>query len=172
MTAGGAGREELFDRTMVEFGDPLWRLTAGYASNEADRKDLYQDILVAIWEALVRFRHESSLRTFVYRIGHNRGLSYRMYEKRRAHGALDEVVIRDPRPGPHEVTEANWRRETLHRAVRGLSPALRQSLMLHLDGLTNPEIAEIVGITEGNVAVRLTRAKKAVEHLVREGERA
>ena len=172
MTAGSAGREGLFDRTMVEFGDALWRLTAGYASNEADRKDLFQDILVAIWKALDRFRQQSSLRTFVYRIGHNRGLSYRAYEKRRAHGPLDNVIIPDPRPDPHEVTEKNRRREVLQRAVRGLSPALRQPLMLHLDGLTNREIAEIVGITEGNVAVRLTRARKAVEQAVREGERS
>jgi len=169
LTAGGAERSALFDRTLNEFGDALWRLTAGYASQEADRKDLRQDILVAIWTALGRFRAESSLRTFVYRIGHNCGLSYRSYEKRRVHGALDGLVVVDPRPGPHEVVEEGRRRTVLQRAIRTLLPALRQPLMLHLDGLTNPEIAEIVGITVGNVAVRLTRARTAVERAVREG---
>jgi RNA polymerase sigma factor (sigma-70 family) len=168
----GGAHEALFDRTMVEFGDAMWRLTAGYASNETERKDLYQDILVAIWKALARFRQQSSLRTFVYRIGHNRGLSYRAYERRRVHGSLDSVVIADPRPGPQEVAETRRRREVLQQAIRGLSPEFRQPLMLHLDGLTNPEISEIVGISKGNVAVRLTRARKFVELAVKEGEKS
>ena len=78
---------------MEEFGDALWRLTAGYASTEAERKDLHQDILAAIWQALGRFRQESSLRTFVYRIAHNRGVSHRAYERRRTHGSLEAVAV-------------------------------------------------------------------------------
>ena len=170
MTAGGAERSRLFDRTVEEYGDALWRLTAGYASDEAERKDLHQDILMAIWQALGRFRQKSSLRTFVYRIAHNRGLSHRTYERRRTHGSLEGIVVPDPRPGPHEMAERSQRREVVRRAVRELSPALRQPLMLHLEGLTNPEISEIVGITAGNVAVRLTRARTAVGRAVRERE--
>lgn len=125
---------------------------------------------MAIWQALEQFRTMSSIRTYVYRIGHNRGLSYRAQEKRRSHASLERDLIPDPRQAFYELTEEDRRRQQLQLAIRRLNPSLRQPLMLHLDGLSNPEIAEVVGITEGNVAVRLTRARKAVEQSIRGGE--
>lgn len=163
MSSGGAERKEFFDQTLDQFGDALWRLTGGYARTEADREDLYQEILIALWQSLPRFEGRSSLRTFVYRIAHNRGVSYRKYEARRDHGSIDKVVIRDPAAGPDERVQVARRREQLRETVRTLSPALRQPIMLHLDGLPNTEMAEIVGISEGNVAVRLSRARKSIQ---------
>lgn len=156
-------RTALFDRVVETFGDAIWRATVGYASDEADREDLRQDILLALWQALPRFRHESSLRTFVYRIVHNRGLSHRAYESRRDHADIRDLGIADGRPGPHQLAERSAERAALFRAVRSLPHPLRQALMLHLEGLDNAEIAEVVGTTRGNVAVRLTRARRAVE---------
>lgn len=162
MTQGGPDRRDTFDGALRDFGDALWRLTAGYARSEADRKDLHQDILVALWEALPRFQGRSSLRTFVYRIAHNRGLSFRSYEARRRHASMEEAEFADPGPGPDEQADLSRKRQLLQEAVRSLPPPLRQPIMLHLDGVPNAEIAEIVGISEGNVAVRLTRARKTL----------
>ena len=92
MPTVGFDRQGLFDRAVDEFGPALWRLTAGYASEEADRKDLHQEILMGIWTGLARFRGSASLRTFVYRIAHNRGLSYRSYERRRVHSSIDTAT--------------------------------------------------------------------------------
>lgn len=170
MTPGPEERRDLFDRAVSEYGDALWRLTAGYAADRHDREDLRQDIHVALWKALHRFRGDCSLRTFVYRIAHNRGLSHRARMGRRDHRSLDHVVLRDPRPGPAERTATARRREVLHEAIRRLSPTYRQTVMLHLDGLTNGEIAEVLGLSAGNVAVRLTRARKALKKILEGGE--
>lgn len=163
-------RRALFDEVVRDHGAALWRLTAGYAHSNEERKDLHQEILVAIWQALARFEGRSSLRTFVYRIAHNRGASHRAYEARRHHRAVDDLAIRDPGPTPDEQAEVRRRRQVLLAATRSLPTTLGQVLMLHLDGLSNREIAEVVGISTGNVAVRLTRARSAVMARIREIE--
>ncbi len=170
MSTPARARQQAFDRVLNELGSAIWRLTAGYAADDASRQDLYQDILVAIWESLSGFRGDSSLRTYVYRIAHNRGLSYRTYESRRQHTPLDSVVVVAAGSDPTEKAEGARRRDVLHAAIRELSPALRQAIMLHLDDLSNSEIAQIMDISEGNVAVRLTRARKAVERHIKERE--
>lgn len=155
---------------MRDHGAALWRLTAGYAWSEEDRRDLHQDILAALWQALARFEGRSSLRTFVYRVAHNRATSHRAYEERRRHEDVSRLPIPDPTPGPDEQAEARRRRRVLLAATRDLPSVLGQVLMLHLDGLSNSEIAEVAGITPGNAAVRLSRARTAVQHRIQELE--
>ena len=156
-----------FDRIVSDFGSPLWRLTAVYARELADREDLYQEILVALWGALPRFRGDASLRTFVYRIGHNRGLTFRAQaerRRRREDAILDAVP--DPAPLPDRALDRNEARERLTRAIAALSPTLAQPLLLHSEGLGHDEIAGVLGITENNVGVRLNRARRELARLL------
>ena len=69
--------EVRFGRLLQEHGPALNRLAAGYEWDPVERQDLLQDIALAIWRALPAFRGESSERTFVFRIAHNRGLTHR-----------------------------------------------------------------------------------------------
>ncbi len=161
--------DQRFDRLIVELGPALRRLAQAYADGPADADDLFQDICFALWRALPSFRGESSERTFAFRIGHNRGLTHRS-RKRAVASELDED-LRDRSPGPESLLTAALTRERLTAAVRQLSETQRQVVMLSLEGLTNGQIAEVLGVTENNVAVRLTRARKALrEILVARGE--
>ena len=151
-------REELFRRVMAEYAPGLWRLTGGYTRTSADREDLYQDIFLALWNALPAFREESSLRTFVYRIGHNRGISHRRRQSRRPEAvSLDGLASRDP--SPESEAMAGTLRDELLAAIRALPNGRRQVLMLRLEGLAPAEIGTILGITPNNVSVRLHRAR-------------
>lgn len=169
MSGAGTSREGLFRRVVDEHGEALWRITSGYADQEADRRDLHQDILLAVWKALPRFEARSTLKTFVYRIAYNRGLSHRASLGRSTHAPLGTTHI-DGRPGPEETLEQGRRLQRLRKAVRELPPAQRQVVMLRLDGLSHREIADVVGISEGNAAVRLSRAKKTLERLLQPTE--
>lgn len=154
-------RDELFRRVMADHGAGLWRLTAGYAAHRHDREDLYQDILVAVLTALRSFRGDSSLRTYVYRIGHNRGISHRRRRTRRPESVPpDDLVARAPSPEAEVVAEA--RRSELLEAIRDLPHGQRQTMMLHLEGLDHSEIADVLGTTANNVGVRLHRARTAI----------
>lgn len=163
-----------FERVVREYGAALARLAAAYAPERADRDDLSQEILLAIWRALPRFRGESSERTFVFRVAHNRGITYR--SRRRRLPSLPEEEGRgrevpDAGPDPAARLERARRHERLVAAVGRLPGPQRLAVLLHLEGLSHREIAVVQGITEENVAVRLARARKALRLLLGEGYR-
>jgi RNA polymerase sigma-70 factor, ECF subfamily len=136
----------------------------------ADHDDLMQDILVAIWQALPRFRGDSSERTFVFRIAHNRGCTF-LARRRHDEPLLLDVPIPDPRPGPDEALDEARRREQLARAVRLLPDAQRQAVLLRLEGFSLSEIAALQATSEANVSVRLTRARDRLRDLLGERDR-
>ena len=80
-------------------GPALGRLAASYTRSAGDRDDLFQEIALAIWRALPRFRGECSERTFIFRIAHNRAISH--IAQRSPISALEgELDPADPRPNP------------------------------------------------------------------------
>jgi RNA polymerase sigma-70 factor, ECF subfamily len=144
-------------------GPALWRVIASYAPAGAERDDLAQEVMLAIWKALPRFRGESSPRTFLLRIAHNRCLSHAWQRARRPAGGDAELLhLPDPRPALDEQLVRQQRAERFLAHVRILPLGQRQVLTLALEGLSHAEIAEVVGITPQNVAVRLGRAREAL----------
>jgi RNA polymerase sigma-70 factor (ECF subfamily) len=163
----GEGHDARFTRLLVAFGPSLDRLAAAYESDPAERDDLLQDISFALWRALPSFRGECSERTFVYRIAHNRGLSHRARRRMRVTEPLESVeVLPDPRADPEQAMIRNLTRERLLAAVRRLPEGARQVVILSLSGLGAGEIGEVLGITENNAAVRLSRARRALKDLL------
>jgi RNA polymerase sigma-70 factor (ECF subfamily) len=152
-----------FEECLRSHGPALWRVIGTYAPAGAERDDLAQEVLLAVWKALPRFRGESSARTFVLRIAHNRCLSAAWQRARRPTGSDGELIrLRDPRPPVDEELSRQQRTERLLWHVRTLPLGQRQVLTLALEGLSHGEIAEVVGITPENVAVRLGRAREAL----------
>ena len=153
------------DDVIRAHGDALERVAWGYVDNAPDREDLMQEILVALWRALPRFRGESSLRTFVLRVAHNRAITFAT-RRRRFEDLPEEGLLPDPAPLVEERLIEEQHRDSLFRAIRELPEAQRQAVMLHLEGLSQREIAELQETSENNVAVRLTRARKALRALL------
>jgi RNA polymerase sigma-70 factor (ECF subfamily) len=153
------------ERVVREHGDALDRVARGYSENAHDREDLMQEILLAVWRALPRFRGDSSERTFVLRIAHNRGISFSM-ARRRFSPLPAEEYLSDPAPLAEERLISEQGRDRLFEAIRRLPELYRQAVMLHLEGLSQREIAQAQGTSETNVGARLTRARKALRSLL------
>ncbi len=164
--------EEQFDRILSEHGAAISRLAFGYETVASVREELVQEIALAIWQALAHFRGECSERTFVYRIAHNRGLSH-VWKRRPPHQPLEEIEESDqpidPRPHPEEQAAQTDQRMRLMSAIQSLPVAHRQMIVLMLEGLSHAQMAEVLGITENNVAVRLNRARNMLKDAL--GER-
>jgi RNA polymerase sigma factor (sigma-70 family) len=158
--------EEQFDRILADHGAALSRLAFSYEAVAGVREELVQEIALAIWQALPHFRGECSERTLVFRIAHNRGLSH-VWRRRPQHQPLDELEESDqpidPRPHPEEQAARTDQRARLMSAIQSLPVRYRQMIVLMLEGLSHTEISEVTGITENNVAVRLSRARKALK---------
>jgi RNA polymerase sigma-70 factor (ECF subfamily) len=164
-------REEEYLRILNEHGRAIRRLAAVYEWNPAAREDLAQDIYLALWLALPRFRGDCSETTFVFRVAHNRAVSHVVRQRRSASGPLegdDDLPAREI--DPEQGASRNERRERLTRAVGSLPLGLRQVMVLTLEGLSQREIGDVLGIRENNVAVRVTRARKILRRLLESRE--
>jgi RNA polymerase sigma-70 factor (ECF subfamily) len=152
-----------FERVLAEFGPALRRLAGSYEPNHARRDDLVQEIAIALWRALPRFRGDSSLKTFVFRIAHNRALTHVWRRGRVRTTEVSEAEhLTDPAESPEGRLARGQRRERLDAAIRALPVVHRQVLTLALEDLSNAEIASVLGMRENAVAVRLTRARQAL----------
>jgi len=160
-------REDRCVRLLQQFDGPLRRLIATYERDASKQQDLLQEIWLAVWQALPRFRGECSERTFVFRIAHNRAVSHIDYSMRRHSEPLDEdAPLASPDPDPEHRLSTEQRRNQLRAAVQALPVSLRQVVVLALEGISHADIADIVGITENNVAVRLSRARTTLSRLM------
>lgn len=157
-----ADRETAYLRMLRDHDAAIRRLAATYEREPARRQDLVQDIWLALWQALPSFRGDCSERTFVFRIAHNRAVSHIKHWRIRRTEPLSEIDPVDAAGDPERVTGDRERGERLQAAVRRLPLGLRQVTVLLLEGLSQRESAEVLGITENNVAVRLTRARAAL----------
>lgn len=155
-----------FEQVLETYGDSLWRLTLIYEQEYNSRKDLYQEILVAIWKALPNFEERSSIKTYVFRIAHNRGITFRNKSTRTDIFSSLNFEPGSEHYGPQERLIKNEEQENLQNAVLKLSQPLRQVVLLVLEGLSNKDVSDILGISENNVAVRLLRAKKKLSEFL------
>ena len=152
-----------FERILRVYGPALRRMATSWERHAAAREDLLQEILFALWRALPNFRGQASEKTFVFRVAHNRALNHR-FRARTGGDPLDEALhVPDPRPSPEAAAGGSQTLERLLHALRRLPVPLREVLTLSLEGLSRAELAEVLGITENNAGVRLSRARKALQ---------
>lgn len=154
-------QDSRFRALLAEYDPPLRRLAAVYEGDPALAENLLQEIRLALWRALPAFRGDGSERAFVYRVAHNRALTH--VARRRPEEAADlseAEEVADGAPDPEQIALERMETLELRERVAALPVGLRQGTMLVLEGLSNGEISEVLGISEGNVAVRLVRAKQ------------
>lgn len=159
--------EQWFDDILRNHGAALNRLAAAYTGESREREDLLQEIVFAIWRALPRFRGESSERTFLFRIAHNRAITH-VSQRRPATAAVDdEPEVVDIRPDPERALSTQQEGQRLLEAIRSLPLAYAQVVTLTLEGMSYSEVAEVLGISEANVGARLTRSREMLRNLLR-----
>jgi RNA polymerase sigma-70 factor (ECF subfamily) len=155
--------DEWFERVVQEYGPALRRLASAWERNPAGQEDLLQEMLLALWKALPRFRGEAAERTFVFRVAMNRALTHRFRRPPHDEPLGAAAHVSDSRRTPEAEVAALEQRAQLLSALQSLPLPMRQVLTLSLEGLSRAEIADILGISENNATVRLSRARRALQ---------
>ena len=136
--------------------------TAHAFAMPADRDDLVQEILLAVWQALPAFdAGRCKFSTFLYRVAHNRAQNWN--RTRRRYGRRLEALAQCPHLSfSDSATEgaSTARIEWLYALIRQLPPLDRTVLLLHLEQLSHREIGEVTGLSENHIGVRLHRIKR------------
>jgi RNA polymerase sigma-70 factor, ECF subfamily len=160
--------DEQFQRVLAEFGPALARMTLGYERDAERRRDLLQEIHLAVWRSLEVFDSRCSLRTWVYRVAHNTAVKHVLREKRRRFARLKSLEDVDEPSHPlnveHEVHRATAV-ERLAALVSRLEPLDRQVILLFLEDLDAAQIAEITGLSRNAVGVRVHRIKQVLRKI-------
>ena len=161
----------LFRAWVEQYAGLMGRVARVYAVTEVDCQDLVQEVLFQIWRSIPRFEGKASASTWIYRVALNTALAWQRKDRRRKDhfSALDEV----PETAVAVIGSADGVREPeiveqLYAAIRQLPKAEAALVLLYLDDLSYREMAEVLGISESNVGVKLNRARKALAELMRE----
>ena len=162
-----------YEQAAREFGPALDRLARAYEFDPEKRRDLLQEIHVALWRSFATFDGRCSVRTWVYRVAHNAAASH-VIRQRRVYGSLVSVEDLDGLPGAEGGEAALGRQQALDRLlelIQQLKPLDRQVILSYLEGLDAAAIGEITGISPGNAATKIHRIKHVLARQFHEGER-
>jgi RNA polymerase sigma-70 factor (ECF subfamily) len=170
MDQRGATQDERYLRAQAEYGRALERLAGAYEANPDQRRDLLQDIHVALWRSFAAFDGLCSERTWVYRVAHNVGVSH-VLRRRRAKplAGLDEVAEIADGDDPERATGERRALDRLTALIHALKPPDRQVVLLYLEDLDAAQIGEITGMSPGAVATKIHRIKSLLARRFQEG---
>jgi RNA polymerase sigma-70 factor (ECF subfamily) len=145
----------------------VYRFLSALGVPSEEREDACQDVFVAVYRSLDRFRGAARLSTWIYRIA-ARGAG-RAMRRRRMHGLLATLLLREPAPPPDpDPSERTARLATLDGLLNRLSPKKRLVLVLfEIEELPVDEIAKIAGCPENTVWSRLHHARTELTTMAR-----
>jgi RNA polymerase sigma-70 factor (ECF subfamily) len=160
-------QRSLFMTWLDAHGASVVKVARAYTLTREECQDLAQEILLEAWRSLPKFEHRASAATWFYRVALHTAMNWHRKDKpRRARQQplLDVHVV--AAEGANGAAEREMV-EHLYRAIHQLPKADAALVLLYLDELSYREMAEVLGISESNVGVKLNRAKKALGELMK-----
>jgi len=142
----------------------IYKLVGLYANDAEEKKDLYQEILLQAWKSWSAFRNDSKFSTWLYRICLNTILTQK--RKPSKIDFTDSLEQHSPLVQNKATLDEDVFR--LRLAIRQLAETDRAIISMNLDGYDNNEIAETMGISSNNVAVKLHRIKQQLSNLLKQ----
>ena len=156
-------KEKRFNEIVAENDERIKRICSYYNSNPDDQKDMYQEVLVNIWKSLGNFRGDSAVSTWIYRIAVNTSLTFtgKAYRQMklivRADAQNLNMVYDEDESEMRNLEDKRF--EMLQSELNTLSVIDKALVSLMLEGLSMKEIADVIGISESNVKVKIHRVK-------------
>lgn len=161
-----SGDDDAFAEIIAAFNERLYALAVGVLRNGTAAEDVVQESFIKAYRNLSKFRRESSIYTWLYRITVNTAHNYIRKNVRDGDVDMEEValVIADPSPNPVQTAAGNELADAVNEVVKTLPERQREVFELHFfEHLTHREIGEALGITEGAVKANYFHAIKKMQ---------
>ena len=161
-------KEALFKEIFKANSKKIYHLCYGYTGDDDAANDLMQETFMKVWQNLENFRNQAMISTWIYRIAVNTCLSWLRVEKRQAKEELTDNLIETK---GEEISEKNEQVALLYKCIAQLEETERIIISMVLDELPYAEIAEISGVSEGNLRVKIHRIKHKLTEIYNRHER-
>ena len=155
--------KEIYISIFNEYRDKILRLCFAYLDDRSYVEDIFQEVLMAIWSGLRKFRHEASYGTWVYRITVNTIFLFNKQERKRKPEPITENIVDLSVAEMDQKIHKEESLERLYDAIARLGEFDRILIGLYLEQLKYEEIASILGITTSHVGVKINRIKEKLQ---------
>jgi len=139
----------------------IYKVANSYCKNSESRNDLVQEIIIQLWKSFGNYNDKYEHSTWIYRIALNVAISfYRKSRKEITTPLTDNIIslIKEDEPGELEENV-----QLLYQFINELDDLNKALMLLYLDNKTHKEMAEVLGITETNVATKIGRIKEKLK---------
>jgi len=165
-------KEQVFQNLLSENKDRLYRLCKGFIGHSGEVDDLFQEIMINVWNNIEKFRGEAKMSTWLYRIATNTALLYRKRSNKRsqvlqtglANSASQQYASENQLQ--QKIEQENQLNQLL-KAINQLEKQDRIIITLVLEGFSYQEIAEVVGISVNYIGVKINRIKNKLSKKVK-----
>ena len=158
--------EKQFEKHVRENELLIYKVCRIYAYTDADRKDLFQEIVIQLWKAFPKFNGHSKFSTWLYRVALNTAITGLRKQK-------NFITSYEPSTLPANVSEDNYneaeeeRLQQLYTAIEQLSQVEKAIVMLYMEDRSYDEMEDILGISQGNLRVKMNRIKEKLRELTK-----
>jgi len=156
--------EKQFEKEIKAHEGLLWKICRLYAYTDADRQDLFQEMVIQLWKAYPTFRGEARFSTWLYRVALNTAITGLRRQKDFITSYEPEVLARHERVDTTTGGEEE-QLEQLYRAISHLNEVEKALVMLYLEDRSYAEMEEVLGIGQGALRVKMTRIKEKLRQI-------
>ncbi len=158
--------EQDFLQLVQEHQGLLRKVCHLYGRSDVDSDDLYQEIVIQLWKAFGSFRGDSKISTWMYRIALNTAISNLRKQSRKVTLSFPEFIPREEADTNEERIKEEKLKE-MNAAISRLSEVEKAIVMLYLEDKSYEEMEEILGISNGNLRVKMNRIKDKLRTLTK-----
>lgn len=152
--------EREFTQLVQEQKSTIYTVCYMFARDKDEAADLFQDVLINLWKGIGKFRNDSEISTWIYRVSLNTCISADRKKRKMPTTRLDMNIdlFDDDDTDSRQI-------QVLRQRIQRLQPLDRAIVLLWLESLSYQEIADIVGLTPKNISVRLTRIRQQLKQM-------
>jgi len=144
----------------------VYKICRLYGNTDEDRQDLFQEIVIQLWNAYPKFRGEAKFSTWLYRIGLNVAITQYRKHKKRIYATDIETLNLELPEDVYSIQEEE-RFQVLYAAIEKLNDIEKAIVMLYLEDKSYDDMEEILGISNGTLRVKMNRIKEKLRQITK-----